>query len=247
MSGDSKNTAARNLLLVFLFIAVTLFTAYNEGYLPLISPLFWLFMTAGFLISAWLALSVSTIRLLSLMLGIFIIEYIKETIGVRGGFWVYHGTNGFYNFGVWAWVLGGLTVYALSTKVVITQMRKLETPMPRWINPFVLAAVFLLLPLTLGEYGSGAGVLFWLFYSLLFISGAYASLKMDFYVFAGIVITSWVIGFPSEYVGSAASDVWTFPHNPDYPPFFLVAGCWPLEILVQYFLSALLAGEPLNQ
>ncbi len=247
MSGDNKNTAVRNLLLVFLFITVTLFTAFHEGYLPLISPLFWLFITAGFLISAWLSFSVSTIRLLSLMLGIFIIEYIKETIGVRGGFWVYHGINGFYNFGVWAWVLGGLTVYTLSTKVVIMQIRKLSFPMPRWLNPAVLVAIFLLLPLTLGEYRSGAGALFWLFYALLFISGIYASLKMDFHIFAGIIITSWVIGFPSEYVGSAASNIWTFPHNPYYPPFFLVAGCWPLEILAQYFLSALLAGEPLNQ
>ena len=246
MSGDNKNTGLRNLLLVFLFITVTIFTAFHEGYLPLISPLFWFFIAAGFLIAAWLALSLSTVRFLSLMLGIFVIEYIKETIGVRGGFWVYHGVNGFYNFGVWAWVMGGMAAYAFSTKIVIRQVRKLSLHVPRWLNPAVLIVIFFMVPLTLGEYRSGAGVLFWLFYAVLLISGIYASLRTDFHVFAGIVITAWVVGFPSEYVGSAGSGIWIFPHNPDYPPFFLVAGCWPLEIFAQYALSAFLAGEPLN-
>ena len=237
----------RSLLLAALFILVTLFTAFQEGYIPLISMPFYLSIAAGFSITIWLAWNISTHRLLSLILSIFIIEYIKETIGVRSGMWTYHGINGFYNFGVWAWVMGGLAAYTLATRIVIPRMQRVKLSIPSWVNPLLVTVIFLIVPLTLGNYRSGAGILFSLFYIALFIACIYSSLKMNFPIFAGIVITAWILGTPSEYMGSTASNIWTFTHNPDYPPFFLVAGCWPLEILAQYSLSAFLANEPLNQ
>jgi len=181
------------------------------------------------------------------MLGIFIIEYVKETIGIRSGMWTYHGVNGLYNFGLWAWVLAGLMAYTISTRVVIRQIRKLNISSPRWLNSVILILISLLIPLTMGEYWNEAGGLFWLFYVLLIIVGIYTSLRLDFPVFAGIVITAWIVGNPSEYVGSVPSRVWTFTHNPDYPPFFLLFGCWPLEILAQYSISAFIANEPLDK
>jgi hypothetical protein len=99
----------------------------------------------------------------------------------------------------------------------------------------------------MGEYWSGVNALLVSFYILLIIGCVYVSSKVDFPILIGIVITSWIIGNPSEYVGSVASGVWTFTHNPNYPPFFLLFGCWPVEILAQYSLSAFLAGEPLNK
>ena len=247
MIRDLNTTRPRNLVLVALFITVTLFTAFNEGYLPVISVLFWILIIAGFSISVWLALSISTSRLLSLMLGIFIIEYVKETIGIRSKIWTYHGIGGLYNFGVWAWVLGGLVAYTLATRVLIRLIRKLKFSLPRWLNPVILTLLFLLIPVTMGEYWSGAGTLFWSFYAMLFIAGIYASIRMDFPIFAGIVVAAWIVGNPSEYVGSVTCNVWTFTHNPDYPPFFLLFGCWPLEILAQYLLSAFLANEALDK
>lgn len=246
MLGDINKERQRNLLLAALFILVTLFTAFHEGYVPLISMPFYLSIAAGFSITIWLAWNISTHRLLSLILSIFIIEYIKETIGIRSGMWTYHGINGFYNFGVWAWVLGGLIAYTLSIKVVIRQIRRLKLSLPAWLNPVILTLISLQIPLTLGDYWRGAGVLFWSFYVLLLIVGIYTSNRMDFPVFTGIIITSWIVGNPSEYLGSVASSVWTFTHNPLYPPFFLLFGCWPLEILAQYSLSAFLAHEPLD-
>lgn len=247
MTGDANNARSSNLLLVGLLIVVVLFTAFHEGYFPLISVFLWISLVVGFALSVWLALSISTRRLLSLILGIFIIEYIKETIGIRSNVWVYHGMNGLYNFGVWAWVLAGLIVYALSIKVVIRWTRKLKISLPGWVNAVILVLICSLIPLTLGSYWSGARGLFWIFYLLLLIAGIHASLRMDFPVFAGLVVTSWIIGNPSEYLGSVPSKVWTFTHNPYYPPFFLLFGCWPLEILVQYSLSAFLADEPLDK
>lgn len=241
-----KTDLYKNLLLIGLFAITALFTAFHERYIPLISFYFWLVIIGGFLISVYLAWNISTKRLLSLILAIIIIEYIKESIGIRSRMWTYHGINGFYNFGVWAWVLGGLAAYAISVKIAIRQMQRLRLSPPRWLNPALLTIISLLIPLTLGRYSSGAGALFYLLYAALFTAGVYSCLNMDFPVFAGIVITAWIVGGPSEYIGSAASNVWTFTYNPDYPPFFLVAGCWPLEILAQYSLSAFLAGEPLN-
>jgi hypothetical protein len=246
MTVNTNTLRVQNFLLIALLIIVTFFTAFHEGYLPLISLPFWIFFIAGYCISLWLALSILTRRLISLILGIFIIEYVKETIGIRSGMWTYHGEGGLYNFGVWAWVLAGLVVYTLSTKVVIRLIRKLKIYLPRCVNPIILIFISLLIPLTLGDYWSGSGALFFSFYALLLLVGLYASIKMDFPVFAGIVITTWLISNPSEYVGAISSGVWTFTHNPNYPPFFLLFGCWPLEILVQYSLSAFLADEPLN-
>lgn len=237
----------RNLLLVALLIIITLFTMFHEGYFQIASLIFWISLIIGFSISVWLALTVSTIRFVSLILTIFIIEYIKETIGIRAGVWTYHGINGSYVFGVWAWVLAGVITYTVSTRLVIRVIRKLKVSWPGWLKPLVMIAIASLIPLTLGDYSDGAGWLFWLFYAVLFATGIYASIKMEFPVFTGIIITSWLIGNPSEYVGSVASGAWTFTYNPNYPPFFLLFGCWPLEILAQYLISAIIAKEPLDK
>ncbi len=242
-----NNAKLQNLLLVALLMLITLFTAFHERYLPLISVFLWVSLAAGFSISAWLALSISTRRLLSLVLGIFIIEYVKETIGIRSMMWTYHGVDGLYNFGVWAWVLAGLIAYALSTRVVIRQIRKANLSLPRWLNPVILILVASIIPLALADYWGGAGILFWSFYALLFLAGLYTSIRMNFPVFSGVILAAWIVGNPSEYLGSMASGIWTYTYNPDYPPLFLLFGCWPLEILAQYSLSAFLAGEPLDK
>lgn len=237
----------RNLVLVASLIVITAFTAFHEGYIPLISIPFLLSLLAGFSITVWLAKHISTKRLLSLIFTIFVLEYVKETIGIRSGMWSYHGIDGRYNFGVWAWVLGGLIAYTLSTRIVIQQIKKLKLSPLRWLSQIILAILFLLILLSLGKYRDGAGALFYLFYAVLFVTCIYASVKMDFSVFIGIVITSWIVGNPSEYMGSVASGVWTFTFNPNYPPVFLLFGCWPLEILAIYSLSAYLANEPLDK
>jgi hypothetical protein len=107
--------------------------------------------------------------------------------------------------------------------------------------------LFLLILLTLGKYRSGAGALFWGFYLLLLVAGIIMALRVDFSVFLGLILTTWLMSNISEYVGSVPSQAWSFTHNTDYPPFFLVMGCWPLEILAQYSLSAYLADEPLDK
>jgi hypothetical protein len=240
----------QNLLLVALFGIVTLFTAHQEGYLPLIAPLFWLVLIIGFVIAIWMAFYVTTGRLLGLMLGIFILEYIKETIGIRSGMWSYHGLANSYNFGVWAWVMGGMGVFWIAVRLVIPWLRKRTAGLPRrWnlINPVIVVLVFAMIPLSLGDYSSGAGNWFWGLYALLFLITFVTACRMDLPVFLGLLFTTWVFGFISEYAGSVPNHIWTFTYNPDYPPVFLIIGCWPLEIFTQYALSAFLANEPLDK
>lgn len=263
----------QNLVLLALLAMVTLFTAYMEGYLKAgqhgfldrgISGLFWLALIFGLAIAFWMACRITTARLLSLMLGIFILEYIKDGLGIKSGLWVY--TNQYsYNIGVWAWVLGGMAVFWIAVRLVIRGMRKLTAGIPRrWdlVNPVIVVLVFAIIPLTLGPYGNvqenalwqTGQWWFWGFYALLFLVTLITAIRMELPVFLGLLLTTWILGFPSEYAGSVPPPhVWTFtnfsncPTANILPPAFLILGCWPLEIFTQYALSALLADELLNK
>lgn len=239
-------TKRGNLALTALLVLTIFFTAFHEGYLPLISVLLWVVLLVGVCMCVWLALTIPTRRLVALVLAIFLIEYVKESVGVRSKLWTYHGTNTFFNFGVWSWVLGGVSVYALSTKLVIRQLAKIRITPPRWVNAVLVAVISSLIFLTLGKYWSGVGVLFIVLYSVLIVAALFVSTKIDFHILVGLVVTSWVVGNLGEYAGSVDSGCWTFTHNPAYPPAFLLFGCWPLEIMAQYAFSALVADEPLD-
>jgi uncharacterized protein (DUF362 family) len=316
---EMNDNRPRNLLLVALFIIVGLYTAYQENYSPLPWP-FALVVIVGFVIFIWMALKVSTSRLLSLVVVIFIIEYIKETIGVRSGMWKY--THESYNFGIFAWVLAGMTVYWLAVRLVIPALRKLKKLYEQWnlINPnlVIVVLVLALIPLTIKGYRLSPEALwfgwiywFWGLYAVLFVAtleavkgrgfkelfgyrispnvailllvivvipltlGPYThpqnperlawlwwslafyvvlllvtletANRMEFTVFLGLLLTTWVIAIISEYTGAIHNQIWTFPHNDKFPPLFLVIGFWPLEIFTQYRLSAVLAKEPLDQ
>lgn len=245
MALNSNPEYPRNFLVIALLLVVTGFTAFQEGYFPLIPLYFALSLLASFGLCFWLACSIPTKHLLALILSIFIIEYIKETIGIISGLWVYHGTHGAYNFGIWCWVLGGLSTYTLATRIVIPQLKSLM-PVGPLSNARIIVALFVLIPVTLLGYWQGTGGWFWSFYLLILIFCLYLARRLDFPVLAGLVVTSWLVGFPGEYLGGVSSQVWTFPLNPHYPPVYLVIGCWPLEILTQYGVAALVAQQPFN-
>jgi hypothetical protein len=276
------------------------------------------------------ALNISTPRLLSLILVIFIVEYVKETIGVRSGLWKYYDHLGQenlqYNFGICAWVLAGMSVYWLAVRLVIPSLRKLkefyqqwnplnpnliivvlilalipftvngyglstEAPFPGaphwWIwwfwglyaalfvatvaaargvefsdlfgyrispNLAIVLLVIVIIPLTLGRYGDPAnpGGSDWLkwslgFYIVLLLLTLETANRMDSPIFLGLLLTTWVVAIISEYTGAIQNGIWEFTNDKVFPPFFLVIGCWPLEIFTQYRLSAVLAKEPLDK
>lgn len=235
-----------SFVLVGVLAAVTAFAMHHEGYLSLVTPPLGLAIVAGLAVITWLAATERSCRLASLVLSIFVVEYVKESIGVRSGLWTYRGNPGQYLFGVWLWVIAGSAAYALAKKVAVPLLRRTRLSPHRWTNAAVVLAVGSIIPISLGSYRQGTGVAFAVFYAVLLTAGVAASLRMSFTTLIGIVLTSWAVANPSEYVGSMGSGIWTYPHDPSYPPLFLLFGCWPLEIIAQVSLSALLASESLD-
>lgn len=247
MGNINQIEKTRNIFLTILLLIATLFSAYYEGHFQRITIIFWVTLAVSFIVVIWLSLIISTRRFLSLVVVIFVFEYIKEAIGIKSNIWVYYGLGGQFIFGVWCWVLAGLVCYGLATRILIRLIRKLKFSMPRWLNLIIILIIAALIPAMIGGYINGAGILFWLFYALVLTYCIYSALKMDFPILAGIVLSAWIIGNPSEYVGSISSGVWEFTLDASYPPLFLLLGCWPIEILAQYSLSAFLANEPLDK
>lgn len=240
MTHQSGRRTASNILLVCLVVVTMLFAAFNEGYLSILTWPFSSVLLGAVGMMVWLAWTATPARFLSLVVSIFAIEYIKEGLGIRYGFWIYHGIHGSYIFGVWSWVLGGLTCYTLATKALAPLLRKLPYPRSRrWNSALVLGFAILGLVL-MGNRTSQAGWLYWIFYLILISIAILRSSIFEFPLFASLVITSWAVSNLSEYLGSSACGVWTFPNDPTYPPFFLLFACWPIEIVAQTSIATLL-------
>lgn len=242
----TEPTRARNAGIIVLLLGALLFSAVEEGYLSLITPIFAVAIAAGFALSFWLAVRLSAARIAALTATILLLEYVKETIGVLSGLWAYHGNEGRYCFGIFAWAVGGLSAHSLSTGVIIPLLQRLRLSLPRWLNLAVVVPILVALPATLGPYRARAGAEFGAFYLLLSAAMLLSAIVMDFRSFAGIVAAAWLAGNLSEYAGSIASGAWTFVHDATYPPFFLLFSCWPMEIAVQHTLAAWLAVESVN-
>ena len=154
-----NDNGRRNLLLMALFFIATIYTAYQEKYWPIPWPFSLVLTWRGGAIHLDGAKDLHP-RLLSLILAIFIIEYVKETIGVRSGMWTYHDhlgqLNPQYNFGICAWVLAGMAVYWLAVRLAIPSLRKLKGLYEQWnpIDPYLVIVVLVLalIPLTINGY-----------------------------------------------------------------------------------------------
>lgn len=279
----------RNLFLILMLLIVTVFTAYNEGYLSdkytgNNALLYWATILGGALFGVWLSMTISTKRLVALMFATFVIEYIKETVGIRTGLWMYTGNHGGYLLGVWTWVWGGVTIYCIASKVAVRLTMKNPVTGPRFLNPILIVALFSVLalfcpnlPFCLEDvfewwpkvdentgailFDTGKWVtIFWAFYVTLMFISIIASLFADIRALFGIVISVLIIGYIGEIAGASA-EIWQYIIGQDkgdcllssVPQFYLLLGCLPLEVISQFAISALLAGEalvlvpPMNQ
>ncbi len=266
------NEKLRNLVIVGLVIAVTLVSAVHENYLviekgwaPAFHSMFWFVLLGGFCLLVWLAWSISTRRLVSFVAVIFIIEYINQSLATKLGLWTYSAQGGAYIFGVWAWVVSGLVTYAIASRATVRLTMKGKLSLPRFLNPVVVIMLFLVICFFgrdhLIEAGRQMLQSFLIFYGALMVVGILASLWMDTRALVGVIISALIVGFISESAGATAG-IWQFlqPPSPDQvsalaqssqairispscPPVYLILGCWPLEILAQFALSALISGE----
>ncbi len=240
-------------LIIALFFLIILFTAWHETYIVFSREWlaarffpFWVLTLAGFVLALLFSWTITTRRLLSYLFLVFVLEYIKETIGIVSGQFRYNGVNGAYNTGVWLWVMGAFLTYALADRVLIRLFVRLRLKSRRWLNLVLWTAVSALMPALLGSYWDDTGPAFWVFYGVLFVFGLYTARKMNLPTLLALILASWVMGNATEFAGSYFAKIWTYRHNPVYPPLFLLLGCWPLEILAQYSLSSIVCRESLN-
>jgi len=226
---------------------VTVYTGYVEGFLPLISTGLWIALLCSFVLSVRLALTVPTKYLLALVFVVIVLEYCKETIGVSTRMWSYNGKAGQYLFGIWLWVSASLSAFALARELLHRWQGWRRIRLPSTANALLLLFAAALVRLTLGEYAPHATVVFWGFYAVLVMTSVWASLRMPFPLLATCVVLSWLVGATSEYLGSIDSGAWTFAHSTHFPPIYLLAGCWPLEIVAQFSIAAVLVGGSLGE
>ena len=244
---NSKNpvSPARNLVLVLVLFATLGVAAGAEGYAALVSVPFMLLLGLGFALSVWLALRMSTARFVALLALVFFMEYTNQTLGIRSGLWQYHGQGGQYVFGVMSWLVAACSAQMMAIGIAIPMLCRLRLPALKRLTWVPVVLLFAMIPLTAGAYRAGMGTWFWSFYGLIFILALWVAQRLPMDALLGVLLAGALAGVLSEHVGSALSGCWTFPHNPSYPPFYLVVGCWPLEILVQFGVAAYLAGEPI--
>jgi len=241
-----QNMGTKNIVIIIFLGLIALYASYYGGFFSIVTLLMWGLLIAGLAAGMWMNYTVPTKRLVAFILTVFVYEYFKETQGIASGMWTYSGNPGAVDFGVWCWVIASLGTLGLAYKILIPLLRKVIKEMPVYVNFFVIIIVFALIPILLGPYWQNANAPFWALYGVSFVISAYAATKMGFPSLIGVVIMSMVMGNIGEYIAGIQSGLWTFAYDKTWPPFYLSLGGWPLEILSQYTISALIAGETLD-
>jgi hypothetical protein len=244
---QSQAEKLRSIVVVSLLFGTTLYTGYSEGYLSLIRLPLWLAIVCSSALAVYLATSISTRHLLASILAVLVVEYWKETVGVRCGMWTYHGIDGRYLFGVWLWVTASLSVLALSRLAVRYSSKLQRVEAPRALSRVTVLVVAALIPITLGKYWRLATPEFWIFYLVAIAIDLVAVRRIRAPWVLLVVIVAWSGGGLSEYLGGIHSAVWTFAYDVRFPPRYLIIGGWPLEILAQFAIAAFLSQVPLSK
>jgi uncharacterized protein (DUF362 family) len=219
-----------------------LFTAFREEYVGIVDWRFAAVLLCGLGSMAFLALVETTGRISSLIVAVFVIELVKEALGIKYGLWEYQGKDRRFLFGVLSWVIAGVSIFTLAKWIVAPFVRILVPTKTRKLHlPILLGLAGLTFALDLPV--SKVGPWFWGLYAILIFVGVWRSRRCDLAMLLALIATGWGVGNLSEYLGSQAG-IWIFPGHLNYPPLYLLFGLWPIELIAQVSLSRLLApGE----
>ncbi len=234
-----------NLLLLLAVAAVGVVLMVMEG-IKLPHWPFIVFSLAVSVLAIWYAaFEISTKRLLCLMAVAGLSGFATQVVGSTvQGVWVYPGPHGSYFFVPSMFACVSTAAYGLISLKVGPWLRTKITFLPRRFNVALVLGLGALLVTFSAQYGSLHEPLFWLYYGALIVFAVYAALLMDLATLLSIVLVGVVLGGLSELLG-ASSGVWSFSKTPWLPPAYLVLGSWPLEVLLHYGLSGILAKEKL--
>ena len=142
-------------------------------------------------------------------------------------------------------MLASLVAYGLAQTVIGSLVAERIRRPSRAGNPLIVLVVFGLLVAFSGDVRDRQGSEFWWYYGGNTLICLYLSLRMNAATLVAVLISGALVGAAAELAGSR-SGLWTFAGAPGaLPPVWLVFGSWPLEVLVHYGLSGVLARESL--
>jgi uncharacterized protein (DUF362 family) len=247
--GHVKQTSfdvVNTLVLVFVGV-VGIGLLVRAGDLTLVRWPFLLYIVGVTLGALWFgAFELSRRRLLLLVLVGASAGILTQVVGADvEGVWTYAGPRRDYSFVTTMFAYAATFAYGLTALVFGPWVRRHLRHRPRWMNPLVVVVLFAVLVVGSTPYRLRFDVAFWAYYGALGLFGLWASLLMDLGTLLTLVGVAVVVGIASETLG-ASSGVWSFRGaHPSLPPAYLVFGSWPLEILLHYGLSGVLARERL--
>jgi len=236
-----------NLVLLSLIVVVGGIVLFAEGYAGSVSVTFALY---GVVIAGaagyFAAFEVTTRRLVFLAVIAGAGGYLTQVVGATlGGFWSYGAPRHTYYFVPATFMLASLVAYGLAQTLLGSLFRRLIRRPSRAVNPFIVLAVFVLLVVFSDDVRARQGSQFWLYYGGKALICIYLSLRMNTATLLAVLLGGALVGASAELAGSR-SGLWTFTGTPGgLPPAWLLVGSWPLEVLVHYGLSGMLARESL--
>lgn len=235
-----------NLALLAVVVVAGGVAVFAEGYGGHISLGFALFGAVMAVLAAYFAaFEISTRRFVLLAVIAGGGGYLTQVVGATlGGFWSYGPPRHTYYFVPFTFVLASLVAYGLTQTVFGALIRRAIHRPSRAINPLIVLAVFGLLVVLSGDARAGQGTGFWVYYAAKALLCVYISLRMNTATLLAVFISGALVGAAAELAGSR-SGLWTFTQPGGVPPAWLVLGSWPLELLVHYGLSGIVAHESL--
>jgi len=233
-----------NLIVLGAVAALGGVALWGEGYLGRVDVLFGVWGAVALGAAAWfVALHASTRRFLLLALvagtGGLATQYFGATVE---SLWTYPPPDHTYWFVPATFVFAAVLTYGL-TSVVIGP--RLGTATRKW--SFLLVVAFAGIVFVGAELAPGART--WEFrgyYLVLTAFALFAAAKTDFATLLALGVSGVLVGGFSETLG-AHSTLWTFRDGNGWvPPWWLILGSWPLETILHFTLSGILAGEVLR-
>jgi len=216
----------------------------RHGYLGLVNVAFILFGAAVLVFDVWqVSFELSTRRFLWLIAVASTAGYATQVVGSTiQGAWIYPPPHQ-YGYVRAMFVVAAVGVYGLTVGLLAPLARRLVPLRSRKLN-FVLVAALGVLFVVLGRDDRHGEAAVWIYYGLLFAFALYAAALTNLGTLLGIAVSAIVVGGLAEWLG-ARSGLWAYRRTGTVPPAYLVLASWPLESILHYGLSGILARESL--
>jgi uncharacterized protein (DUF362 family) len=215
-----------------------------HGYLDRVNLAFALFGLAVLLFDVWqVSFEYSTRRFLWLVVVASTAGYATQVVGSTiQGAWTYPPPHQ-YGYVRAMFVLAAVGVYGLTVALLAPLARRLVPLRSRKLN-FVLVVTLGVLFVLLGRDDRHGEAAVWIYYGLLFAFALYAAALTNLATLLGLVASAIIVGGLAEWLG-ARSGLWAYQRTGTVPPAYLVLASWPLESILHYGLSGILARESL--